>query len=334
MVGACRSELISTIPRDSGRVIKLHQDGRHGRPSEHAAATLPRTVLSSGSANESPTVLCARREMGSWTLLQLEPAALRNPSELRDPTQIGANGAHLASALFHLADTAGEGGAAVDADAVYCQVANRLSELIGGVDSVYVDHDQKRELLTVMLREMNGAELPARALSDGTLRFLALSVVELDSRGSGVICMEEPENGIHPARIPAMIRLLRDIAVDVDEPVGHDNPLRQVVVNTHSPVVVAEVPDDCLLMAVAGAAGGVGNPAGTVQLLPLAGTWRYTAVDGAPSVPKGELLAYLNPAGAGLYPRLGESTTGGRARSPRVAEREDLQLLLPWGSDT
>jgi hypothetical protein len=38
--------------------------------------------------------------------------------------------------------------------------------------------------------------------------------------------MEEPENGIHPERIGAMLTLLQDIAVDPTEPVGDDNPLR------------------------------------------------------------------------------------------------------------
>ena len=41
-----------------------------------------------------------------------------------------------------------------------------------------------------------------------------------------VLCMEEPENGIHPGNLPAMRLLLHDIAVDMNEPVGVDNPLR------------------------------------------------------------------------------------------------------------
>ena len=53
--------------------------------------------------------------------------------------------------------------------------------------------------------------------------------------------LEEPENGIHPTRIGAMLQLLRDIAVDVEEPVALDNPLRQVIVNTHSPGVVEKL---------------------------------------------------------------------------------------------
>ena len=46
-----------------------------------------------------------------------------------------------------------------------------------------------------------------------------------------------------------MLDLLRDIATDVDEPVGLDNPLRQVIVNTHSPAVVSQVDDASLLVA-------------------------------------------------------------------------------------
>ena len=72
--------------------------------------------------------------------------------------------------------------------------------------SIRIDRDEKRELLTLMMTGQEGTELPARALSDGTLRFLALSVLELDPETPGLICLEEPENGIHPDRIPAMLR--------------------------------------------------------------------------------------------------------------------------------
>ena len=44
-----------------------------------------------------------------------------------------------------------------------------------------------------------------------------------------------------------MIQLLRDIAVDPQMAIGPDNPLRQVVVNTHSPVVIENVTRDELI---------------------------------------------------------------------------------------
>ena len=59
--------------------------------------------------------------------------------------------------------------------------------------------DQRRELLTLKARLGRGPSLPVRALSDGT--FLALCIIEVDPEFAGVICMEEPDNGIHPGRM-------------------------------------------------------------------------------------------------------------------------------------
>ena len=119
------------------------------------------------------------------------------------------------------------------------------------VHDIHIERDEKRELLTFMCKKRGGNLHPARALSDGTLRFLALAVLESDPQMQGVICLEEPENGIHPARIPAILQLLRDIAVDTQEPVGEDNPLRQVIVNTHSPVVFQQVLDESVVFVKA-----------------------------------------------------------------------------------
>lgn len=327
VIGASRSPFISTIEAEKGRnLIKLHQDGSKGRPSLHDAKLLPRTVLSSGSASESPTVLCARREMASWKLLQLEPSSLRKPSDFNSPTQLSADGKYLAGTLYHMARTAPEAGIAPDEESVYCQISNRLSELIGQVDSLWVDRDEKRELFTLTLKESDGTELPARALSDGTLRFLALAVIEMDSRSGGVICLEEPENGIHPARIPAMLRLLQDVATDADEPIEIGNPLRQVIVNTHSPSVVSEVPEDSLLVAETIDAL-VDNMRGTkVRFACLPETWRKEARERPPIVAKGNLLAYLNPRA--ISSMIAEERMQIK-RTTKVRERKDLQLFLP-----
>jgi predicted ATPase len=340
VVGASRSPFISTIPatenKDGQIIIKLHQDGNQGRPSHHVAESLPRTVLSSGSASESPTVLCARREMASWKLLQLEPSALRKPCDFNSPPQLSADGRFLASTLYHMAKTLPETGVVTDEVSVYYQIANRLSELIGHVDSLWIDRDEKRELFTLMLKERNGTELPARALSDGTLRFLALSVIEMDSKSSGVICLEEPENGIHPARIPAMLHLLRDIATDIQDPIDADNPLRQVIVNTHSPGVVSEVPEDSLLIAEVVDSLTNGIRGTEARFSCLAGTWRSDATEKVNLVAKGNLLNYLNPISIFPYYDKYESTTPekGGSRSRKVREREDLQMLLPLETDS
>jgi hypothetical protein len=190
--------------------------------------------------------------------------------------------------------------------------------------------DQKHEQFTVQLSDHSGHFHSARALSDGTLRFLALAVLELDPDTTGVWCLEEPENGIHPARIPIILRLLQDIAMDVEEQQGSGNPMRQVIINTHSPTVVAEVPEDTLVMALTRERAKDGSEYRYTTFTALADTWRSAPriADDDNSVPmpaisKGRLLDYLSP----FTQRHGKGS--GQLRPQRVVDRPDMQMLLP-----
>ena len=341
---------ISTAGEGEARVVRVHQDGGGGLPRSYAAGTLPRTVLSGTNAAESPTALLARREMQSWRILQLEPSALRRPDPFTAPSVMGADGSHLAVALFRLANHSGNGPAvsrpvsgskrrplhqrplegqpeARQPEDVYASVANRLAELYEDVRQVSIERDERRELLTVQVQTRDGTTFPSPSLSDGSLRFLALAVLEADPEARWVVCLEEPENGVHPERLPAMLRLLQDIATDVEVRLGADNPLRQVIVNSHSPAVVQLVPEDSLLVAKAlEIVGRRGQRSTGVSFRPLPNTWRVGAEGAPPPTSMGDLLAYLNPRSLG-HLRMFERE-GGRPRM--VAEREDVQQLLPF----
>lgn len=322
-----QAPFISTTGEGAERVIYLHQDGGgRGRGISHPV-NQPRTVLSVGNASESQTVLCAKREMESWGLLQLEPSALREPDGINAPFHLEANGLHLPSTLYHLAHSEKER----DEQAVYACVANRLSELVDDVQGIEVDYDRTREMLTVVATDRNGTRHAAHSLSDGTLRFLALTVLEADPATKGLLCLEEPENGIHPERIPAMLTLLRDIATDCHEPVDATNPLRQIIINTHSPAVVLETTDDSLLVIEPQ------DGSKKAVISHLTNTWRANAAPDAPTIAKGRLLAYLNPVSSGdemldgFYAHHGRRALAAHRNSPRrVIDRQELnQLLLP-----
>jgi predicted ATPase len=343
--GRRTSPFISTdVDEQGSRLIRLHQDGgSQGRPLSRSAANLPRTVLSVTNAAESRTVVLARREMQSWRLLQLEPSALRQPDGFTASTKLDTDGSHLPSTLYHLARlqrSPTENSDTENSNQVYSEIANRLANLIDDVDKVWVDRDDRRELLTLMITGRDGTSHPAKALSDGTLRFLALAVLELDPEAQGLLCLEEPENGIHPNRIPKILQLLQDIATDTNEEVGIHNPLRQVIINTHSPAVVMQVPDESLLVAELREMVRAGQRFKRVCFGYLPDTWRQRAdedpADRTSIVSKGELIAYLNPViqdwelnGNGGKKR--QDKTASRQR--RVVDREDLQLLLPFSSE-
>jgi predicted ATPase len=284
---------ISTVTDAHGDVIiQTHQDGgSRGQPRPSPALTAPRTIVSTVTTSSDPTILAARREFQSWRLLALEPSAMRSPDQFSVPPHITSSGAHLAAALYRLASGMGNEESETDPQSVYATIASKVAALVG-VESVRVDRDERRELLTLELREEGRDYLPARSLSDGTLRFLALCLLDSDPQVEGLICMEEPENGIHPARMQAMVELVRGLSVDANREPGRDNVIRQVVVNTHSPVFVKlQQTNDLLFAEMASVPSKKKRPVTTLRLRPLSATWRCYATERG--VGLNQVLAYL-----------------------------------------
>ena len=298
--GPRKNPFISTVQGlNAEPTIRLLGDKSPGRPIGVPARKSPQTVLSGVNEATSPTALTVRNELRSWRLLQLEPSALRRPDELRSQSQVSAIGAHLPAALLRIGSNA--------------EVAQRLADLIPGVISVDVATDSVRETKTLEVRLRDKKAYSASSLSDGTLRFLALAILASDPDAGGLICMEEPENGIHPLRIPDMLKLVRALA-DVDEAEeqqGGREVLRQVIINTHSPLVVGVLPNDELLMAETLRFRG----REFMGFKPLRGTWRAKlAAQGVGDVvSRGELAAYL-----------GESSIATAKSSTKRLVRDDL----------
>ena len=298
----CRSTsgFISTITNaDDGQTeIIVHQDGGSRGPGQRApAATAPRTIVGTTNTSISPTILAARREMQQWRLLALEPSAMRRPDNIHNDKHITANGEHVPATIFRLVNEAKKNGET--AEDVYADIVNRLAELVQ-VDNVCLDIDNVRQIITVVVQEQTGVKLPAASLSDGTLRFLTLTTLLTDPEAQGVICIEEPENGIHPAKIPQMVKLLKDLSVDPSNEPGPGNPFRQVIVATHSPAFVQLQDKNDLLFAMQRLVRSKqGKPLRTLRCLPLDGTWR--AAGGNETVGLTTIIDYLtNPPNAPL----------------------------------
>jgi predicted ATPase len=297
LYGKRTAPYISTEQSNGQAIVAVHQDGgSRGKPKRSPAERAPATIVSTVTSSDDPTILAARREMQSWRRLALEPSSLRTADRFVDPHVMDVNGRHLAATLDRVANRQG-----AEPSAVYARITNRLADLTGlDVRDLYVHADDARELLTVKLVESSGITLSARSLSEGTLRFLALCVLLEDPSVTGLVCMEEPENGIHPANIPAMIELVQDLAVDPSMAPNDDNPFRQVIINTHSPLVVQLVPPECQLFAdTALVKGPTGAPVHALRLRPMEKTWRAGSSDAAVSLL--DIYPYLSkPVGAQL----------------------------------
>jgi predicted ATPase len=115
-------------------------------------------------------------------------------------------------------------------------VFDRLLELLQKFYEPVKDVDT--ELLGTHLRLMVkedglGSRTPASRLSDGTLRWLTLLIILLDPTPPPVICIDEPELGLHPDIIPTLADLLRDASTRT-----------QLILTTHSTALVDAFSDE------------------------------------------------------------------------------------------
>lgn len=81
--------------------------------------------------------------------------------------------------------------------------------------------------------------VPATRLSDGTLRFLCLASILCHPSPPPLVCIEEPEIGLHPDILPVVAELLVDAS--------HRT---QIIVTTHSDIIVdalSSVPESVLV---------------------------------------------------------------------------------------
>lgn len=117
------------------------------------------------------------------------------------------------------------------------RILAHLRDLYEGLDDF--DVRIKGGAVEVFLTEGNFI-IPASRLSDGTLRYLCLLAILCDPNPPALICIEEPELGLHTDLLPKLADLMRETSERT-----------QLVVTTHSDVLVdalSEEPESVVVM--------------------------------------------------------------------------------------
>lgn len=176
-----------------------------------------------------PHLVAARRELESWLFFYFEPRErMRAANPVKEVRHIGLMGEELAAFLNTLK--------ALDPNQ-FRAVEKALRTMIPTIDGIEVDVSDLGEV-ELRLRE-NGIAVPARVLSEGTLRMLGLLALAGAKEGPALVGFEEPENGIHPRRIQLIATLLKTRA---------GLGLTQYIVTTHSPILADLLPNDSLFV--------------------------------------------------------------------------------------
>ena len=102
----------------------------------------------------------------------------------------------------------------------YPSIRNVHSLVLGGTVQIFFEEEGLH------------TNVPATRLSDGSLRYLCLLVALYNPSPPSVICIEEPEAGLHPDAIPSLAKLL--VAA---------SKRSQIIVTTHSDILVDALSD-------------------------------------------------------------------------------------------
>ncbi len=222
-----RNPFLNLLTGDARRVFyvpdnDLTSSPRILVPPHHISATFVSgqyAVLGQPHIGMSPHLLAMRLELRGWRFLHVDAVKLRLPSERAAAGPLLTDGSNLPTVLASLTPE------------VFGQVQADLASLVPGVSLLdVVERDDEFQLEVDFA---DGRRLPARLLSDGTLRILAFLVLLRTASAGAILGLEEPENGIFPGRLRAFIRKLQETTAP-----AADVPL-QVLLNSHSPTVLA-----------------------------------------------------------------------------------------------
>ena len=211
-----------------GEKIHLRLEGQ-AHPTQYERY-LDRTILSMPHyPPHYPHLVAARRELESWLFFYFEPRErMRAANPVKEVRHIGLMGEELAACLNTLKAMEPKHFNAVE---------KALHTLLPDIEGIEIDISDVGEV-ELRLRE-NGVAIPARVVSEGTLRLLGLLALIGVGDAPSLVGFEEPENGVHPRRIQLIAELLKTRS---------KFGTAQYIVTTHSPILPDKIPDDSLFV--------------------------------------------------------------------------------------
>ena len=174
-----------------------------------------------------PHLTAMQQELANWLTFYLEPREqMRLPNPVKAVHDIGSMGEDLAAFLNTLK---------ARNKRQFESVEKSLHAMIPSITGIDVNVNELGEV-ELDLRE-GGKLIPARVLSEGTLRILGLLALSGAKESPSLVGFEEPENGIHPRRVQLIAELLKTRMILQDS---------QFIVTTHSSLLPDLIPTESL----------------------------------------------------------------------------------------
>lgn len=175
-----------------------------------------------------------RAYIKSWVLYEFSTTAdspLRREQSLKAGVQVSPSGDNLAAVLLNMKER-------VEYRDAYNEIIKTLRVAFPTFKELHFPCEVSEGKIALRWEEGFRRDFSVSALSDGVLKFLCLATLLLSPNLPPLICIDEPEIGLHPKSVALVGELLTAAAQRT-----------QLIVATHSPQVIRQLkPEDILIV--------------------------------------------------------------------------------------
>ncbi len=244
---------------------RLHWTPSAGEPvsvdatPDHIASSVPgidATVPRLESApyvlfrNEATTAIGKAVQSALWDrsdIYRLDPSALKSPAAVGSRFSTTGNG--FAAYLDYIRNEPGGQHAFEKLVSTVREMCPHLKDVLLPIEDDLGRGVARKRLALIMSDPAES--IPVELESDGTILLLAYAALLHGPRDLDTLCLEEPENGIHPRAVPKQVGMLRELSK-----AEGDRRALQVLVSTHSRAFFDQITDYSQLRLVRRGADG------------------------------------------------------------------------------
>jgi predicted ATPase len=176
-----------------------------------------------GQLSDNPRVASLRRFIEGWFLSYFIPDQARQLAVAGAMEHLSREGDNIANVVQYLADEYSE---------VLETILKRLTKRVPKLEKVDSEQTIDGRLALLFKDQPFSRPFLARFASDGTLKLLAYLILLNDPKPPQLLCIEEPENGLH-----------HQLLEPLSEELFAYSKRSQVFVSTHSPFLVNTIKD-------------------------------------------------------------------------------------------
>jgi predicted ATPase len=166
-----------------------------------------------------------------WGFYKIAPHTLTNPVQIIKQLRLNEDGSNTAAVLHIIRSEYFD---------AFKQIEDYLKKAVPGLEELRTEISEGAFGNTHIAIKEKGSNIsiPAWNMSDGTLRFITLLTILLNPKPAPLICIEEPENHLHPGLMELLAHILKQASKKT-----------QVLVTTHSPFLLNYLkPDNVVII--------------------------------------------------------------------------------------